>query len=131
LLDGFPETRLWFRRGTAESGFIRNVVLTARYVVSEPSKSSSARGGSGAKKKSGGQSSAGRKSSGDTARKSGKARTKSELEQELAELKKVNAELQQELRERKAEAERLARINEQAGQRIDKVISRIKTLLAS
>lgn len=117
--------------GHREKRLYQKRELTARYVVSEPSKSSSARGGSGAGKRGGGRSSAAGTSSGKTTRKSGKSRTKNELEQELAELKKVNADLQQELQERKAEAERLARINEQAGQRIDKVISRIKTLLAS
>jgi len=59
------------------------------------------------------------------------SRTKAELEQELAELREINADLREQLRQEEQRADRLAQVNEETGQRIDNVIGRIKTLLAS
>lgn len=64
-------------------------------------------------------------------RKSTSSRTKAELEDELAELKQINDDLRDQLRREQERADRLAQINQQAGQRIESVIGRIKTLLAS
>ncbi len=49
----------------------------------------------------------------------------------MAKLKELNAKLQDDLRRERERAERLEEINQQAGERIDSVIGRIKTLLAS
>jgi len=49
----------------------------------------------------------------------------------LAELKQINDDLRDQLRREQERADRLAQINQQAGQRIESVIGRIKTLLAS
>jgi len=53
------------------------------------------------------------------------------LEQELAELKQANEDLRAQLRREQERAEQLQQTNEQAGQKIDNAIARIKTLLAS
>jgi len=97
-------------------------------VVSKPSKESGARARS---KTTGGSRSAATPSGSGASAKSGKAKTKKDLEREVAELKKVNAELQEKLRQQEARAERLAQINRQAGERVDTVIGRIRTMLAS
>jgi len=100
--------------------------------VSKPSKAASARGQSKARAQSRADSSgAGAKAPGGTRRKSASSRTKAELEDELAELKQINDDLRDQLRREQERADRLAQINQQAGQRIESVIGRIKTLLAS
>ena len=101
-------------------------------MVSKPSKATSARGQSKARTQSRAESSgAGTKAPGGARRKSTSSRTKAELEDELAELKQINDELRDQLRREQERANRLAQINQQAGQRIESVIGRIKTLLAS
>lgn len=104
---------------------------TSRYVVNKPSKASGARRRS--KAQAGGSAQAKTKAvpAGAAPAKSAKARTKTDLEREIAELKKLNAELEEQLRRQEARAEELARVNRQAGERIDKVIGRIRTVLAS
>ncbi len=97
-------------------------------MVSKPNKESGARGRS---KSTGGSRSAAKLSESGTSAKSGKAKTRKDLEREIAELKKVNAELQEKLRQQEARAERLAQINRQAGERVDIVIGRIRTMMAS
>lgn len=99
--------------------------------MSKPSKATGARGQSGARTQGRTQSGSRAKASGGTRRRSGKSRTKAELEEELAELKEINADLREQLRREEERAQRLERINQQAGERIDNVIGRIKTLLAS
>lgn len=130
-LDRFPNRRLWCFSGTVVSDLSEKCGSTSRCVVSKASKAASARGQSQARATGGAKGGSGTKASGGTPRKSAKSRTKSELEQELAELKEMNAELREQLRQQETRADRLAEINQEAGQRIDSVIGRIKTLLAS
>jgi len=104
---------------------------TSRWVVSKPGKATGARGQSKARGAARTRSVSGAKPAGASRSASSKSRTKAELEQELAELKKINADLREQVRRQEARAQRLEQINEEAGQRIDSVIGRIKTLLAS
>jgi hypothetical protein len=100
-------------------------------VVNKPSKASDARGqakAESAQRKRGGTKPG---TSGAGSTKPGKSKTKSDLEREIVELKALNAELKKQLAEQEARAEELARINRQAGDRVDKVIGRIRTMLAS
>jgi len=130
-LDAFPKRCLWLDEGTGDSGSSKKCVSTSRCVVSKPSKAAGAHGQSKARSQGGARGGSGSKSGGGAQRKSPKARTKADLEQEIAELKKINEELREQLHRQEARAEQLERINQEAGQRIDSVIGRIKTLLAS
>jgi len=99
--------------------------------VSKPNKAAGAHGQSRTRSGGGAGSGSGGKPPGGARGKSSKAKTKADLEQELDELKKINEDLRDQLRRQEARAQRLEQINAEAGQRIDSVIGRIKTLLAS
>ncbi len=100
-------------------------------MVSKPSKSSGARGQSKARPGERAQRDAGGEASSGASRKTSGSRSRAQLEQDVAELKRINAELADELRRERERANQLEQINEQAGERIESVIGRIKTLLAS
>lgn len=117
--------------GTVVSVSSEKCGSTSRCVVSKPNKAAGARGRTKARAAGSAQGKSGAGASGGTRQGASGSRTKAELEQELAKLKQINAELQEELRRERERAERLERINEQAGERIESVIGRIKTLLAS
>jgi len=100
-------------------------------VVSKPSKASGARGRSNPQTQSSEQIGAKPAQAVAQAGKPAKRKTRKDLETEIAELKRMNAELQEQLRRQEARAEDLARINQQAGERVEKAIRRIRTVLAS
>ncbi len=77
------------------------------------------------------QRGAGGEASRGASHKASGSRSRAQLEQDLAELKRINAELADELRRERERAKQLEEINEHAGERIETVIGRIKTLLAS
>jgi len=118
-------------RGTRVSVSSEKCGSKSRCVVSKPSKGSSAHARTGARSAERGQGDTQAAASGGTRRKASRSRTKAQLEQDVAELKRINAELEDELRRERERARQLEQINQQAGERIDSVIGRIKTLLAS
>lgn len=130
-LDALLGPRLWLNWGTVSFPFQRKCGSKSRYVVSKPSKESGARKRLSAQAKGSRQAGSTSAGAGAARPKSAKAKTKKDLENEVAELKRMNAELQEQLHRQEARAEELARINQEAGERVEKAIGRIRTILAS